>query len=85
MWVSIHKCIETMLGISQYSYLFLKLEKMLFVSYYRLYFVFNKIRKQEGRTGYASMQGRGGREVTQAPYTHVSKCENDKIEKETFL
>jgi hypothetical protein len=29
MWVAIHMCIEAMLGISLYSYLYLKLAKML--------------------------------------------------------
>jgi hypothetical protein len=29
MWVAIHKCMEAMLGICLYSYLYLKLAKML--------------------------------------------------------
>jgi hypothetical protein len=64
MWVAIHKCMEPMLGISLYSYLYLKLAKMLCLSYYLLCFLFNKIRKEEGRTGSAWKQwGRGvGRE-----------------------
>jgi hypothetical protein len=33
MWVSIHKCMEAMLGISLYRYLYLKLAKMLCFSY----------------------------------------------------
>jgi hypothetical protein len=28
MWVAIHKCMEAMLGISLYTYLYLKLAKM---------------------------------------------------------
>jgi hypothetical protein len=28
MWVAIHKCLEAILGISLYSYLYLKLEKV---------------------------------------------------------
>jgi hypothetical protein len=51
MWVVTPKCMEAMLGISLYSCLYLKLAKMLCVSYYFLYFLFNKIREQEGRTG----------------------------------
>jgi hypothetical protein len=61
-------------GISLYSYLYLKLAKMLCVSYY----LFNKIGEQEGRTGSAQKWGVWG-EVVQIMYTHVSKCKNDKI------
>jgi hypothetical protein len=55
MWVVIHKCMETMLGITQYSYFYLKLTKMLCLSY-RLCFLFNKI-GEEGRAGSAWKQG----------------------------
>jgi hypothetical protein len=80
MWVSIHMCMEARLGISLYSYLYLKLAKTLCLSYYLPYFLFNKIRKQEGRTGSAwNCQG----EVAQTMYTHVSKCKNDKIKERT--
>jgi hypothetical protein len=40
---------ETMLGISLYSYPYLKLAKMLHLSYYFLCFLFNKIGGQEGK------------------------------------
>jgi hypothetical protein len=50
MWVVTHMCIEAMLGISLYHYLYLKLAKMLCLSYYFLCFLFNKI-GEEGRTG----------------------------------
>jgi hypothetical protein len=43
MWVAIHMCMKAMLGISLYSYLYLKLAKILCLSYYLLYFLFNKI------------------------------------------
>jgi hypothetical protein len=76
MWVAIHKCMEAMLGISLYSYLYLKLAKPLCFSYYLLCFLFNKI-EEEGRTGSAWKQWGG--EVAQTVYTHVSKCKNDKI------
>jgi hypothetical protein len=46
MWIAIHKCMETALEICLYSYLHLKLAKMLCCSYYFLYFLFNKIRQQ---------------------------------------
>jgi hypothetical protein len=66
----------TTLGISLYSYLYLRLAKTLRFSYYLLCFLFNKVRKQEGRTG--SAQNQGGGEVAQKMYIHVSKCKNDK-------
>jgi hypothetical protein len=50
--VVIHICMEAMLGISLYNYLYLKLGKMLCLSYYLLCFLFNKI-GEEGRTGSA--------------------------------
>jgi hypothetical protein len=49
-------CMEAMLGISLYSYLYLQLAKMLCLSYYFLCFLFNKI-GEEGRTGSAWKQG----------------------------
>jgi hypothetical protein len=52
MWVVIHICMEAMLGISLYSYPYLKLAKTLCLSYYLLCFLFNKI-GEEGRTGLA--------------------------------
>jgi hypothetical protein len=70
-------CVEAMMGISLYSYLYLKLAKMLCLSYYLLWFLFNKI-GEEGRKG-SDQKGGGWREVVQTMYTHVSKCKNDKI------
>jgi hypothetical protein len=52
---------EAMLGISQYSYLYLKLAKMLYLPYYLLCFLFNKI-GEEDRTGSAWKQGGVGNE-----------------------
>jgi hypothetical protein len=66
---------EATLGISLYSYLYPKVAKMICLSYYRLCFLFNKIR-EEPRTG--SVWKRGG-EGCGTMYTHVTKCENDKI------
>jgi hypothetical protein len=59
MYVVIHKCMEAKLGISLYSYLYLKLAKMLSFLYL-LCFLFNKIREQEGRTGFCP-EAPGGR------------------------
>jgi hypothetical protein len=79
--VVIHMCIETMLGISLYSYPYLKLAKMLCISYYCLCPLFNKIGEQ-GRTGYAWEQGwlggerRGGWqgvEMAQTMYAYMNK------------
>jgi hypothetical protein len=75
VWVAIHKCLEAMLGISLYSYLYPKLTKTICLSYYLLCFLFNKI-KEEGRTGSAWKWGIVGGEgwgVAQTMYTHVSK------------
>jgi hypothetical protein len=57
MWVAIHKCMEAMLGISLYNYLYPKLAKSICLSYYLLCFLFNKIREQEGGTGSARKRG----------------------------
>jgi hypothetical protein len=59
MRVVIHMCMEAMLGISLYSYFYLKLAKMLCLSYYLLCFLFNKIGEEEGRTGSAWKQEGG--------------------------
>jgi hypothetical protein len=77
MWVAIHKCMEATLGISLYSYLYLKVAKTICFSYYLLCFLFNIIR-EEGRTDSA----RKGWGVAQTMYIHVSKCKNDKIKGE---
>jgi hypothetical protein len=57
MWVAIHKYMEATLGLSLHSYLYLKLAKMLCLSYYLLCFLFNKIGEQEGGTGSARKWG----------------------------
>jgi hypothetical protein len=72
-----------MLGTSLYSCPYLKLAKMLFLSYCLLCFLFNEIREQEGSTGSAQKQGYVGGgaegETGGSMYIHVSKCKNDKI------
>jgi hypothetical protein len=55
-WVVIHMYMEAMLGISLYSYPYLKLAKMLCLSYYCLCVLFNKV-GEEGKTGSASKGG----------------------------
>jgi hypothetical protein len=56
MCVEIQKCMEAMLGISLYNYLYLKVAKTLCLSFI---FLFHKIGEQEGRTGSAWKQGWG--------------------------
>jgi hypothetical protein len=58
--VVIYMCMEAMLGISLYSYPYLKLAKTLCLSYYCLCLLFNKIGEQEGRTDSAWKQGGRG-------------------------
>jgi hypothetical protein len=59
--VVIYMCMEAMLGVSLYSYPYLKLAKMLCLSYYLLCFLFNII-GEEGRTGSTWKRGvQGGR------------------------
>jgi hypothetical protein len=60
---------EAMLGISLYNYLYLKLAKLLCVSYYHLCLLFNKI-GEEGRTGSAWKQGGGGRDGPNNIFTY---------------
>jgi hypothetical protein len=79
MWVVIHMCMEAMIGISPYSYLYLKLAKMSCLSYYYLLcFLFNTI-GEEGRTGSAWKRGGWGQEgkVAQTMYTYMNKCTNN--------
>jgi hypothetical protein len=72
---------EEALGISLYSYLYLKLAKMLCLSYYCLCFFFNKIGEPEGGKG-SAWKFRGGWwwwYVAQTKYIPVTKCKNNKI------
>jgi hypothetical protein len=63
---------ETMLAISLYSYLCLKLAKILCLSYYLLYFFFKNI-GEEGRTG-SAWKGRGQeRKMAQTMNAHMNK------------
>jgi hypothetical protein len=83
VWIVIHKCMETTLGISLFSYLYLKLAKMLCLSYYLLCFLFNKIREEKGRTGSAwkcgwEREGKLVGGVTPTMYTYMNKCKNNK-------
>jgi hypothetical protein len=77
---------EAMLGISLCSYLYLKLAKMLCLSYSLLCFLFNKI-GEEGRIGSAWKRGRwegeGGigrgqrGEMAQTMFAHMNKLINN--------
>jgi hypothetical protein len=52
---------ETAQRISLYGYFHLKLTKPLHFSFYLVCFFFNKIRGQEGGTGFAQRRGEGAR------------------------
>jgi hypothetical protein len=82
-WVIIQMCMETMIGISLYHYLYFKLAKILCLSYYLLWFLFNNFKEQEGGTGSAqkgeAAMGVDEGEATQIMYTHMNKCKNDKM------
>jgi hypothetical protein len=67
VWVVKHMCMEAMLGISLYSYLYLKVAKILCLSYY----LFNKTGEQEGGTGSVWKWWGGEGKVAQTMYTHV--------------
>jgi hypothetical protein len=65
---------EVMLGISLYSYLYLKLAKTLCLSYYLLRFLFNKIGYKRSEQVLFGSWGWG---MVQIMYTHKSKCKNN--------
>jgi hypothetical protein len=68
---------EAMLGISLYSYLYLKLTKMLCLSYCLLCFLFKKIGEQEGKQVLPGSEGVGqGAGVAQTMY--MNKCKSNK-------
>jgi hypothetical protein len=77
MWVAIHMCMEAMLGISLYSYPYLKLAKcyvFLIISY-----VFSSTTKLENkRWNRFCLKGERGKGVV-AQTMYMSKCKNDKI------
>jgi uncharacterized membrane protein len=66
MWVVIHMCMEAMLRISLYSYLYLKLAKMLYLCYYLFCFLFNKLEKRVEQVlpGSEGVRRGGGRRGT---------------------
>jgi hypothetical protein len=78
MWVSIHMSMETMLGISLYSYLYLKLTKNT-MSF--LFHVFSSTKLENKRVEQEGPEAGGGGEAAQTMYAHVSKYKNDKIKK----
>jgi hypothetical protein len=63
VWVVTHMCMETMLGISLYSYPYLKLVKTLYLSYYWYVFPSTKFQvllgSEVGRKGQGA-EGRDG-------------------------
>jgi hypothetical protein len=67
IWVSIHMCMEATLGISLYSYLYLKLGKMLS---FLLYLMFSLQQNWRTRGWHRFCLEGGGK---------LGKCKNDKI------
>jgi hypothetical protein len=63
---------ESMLRISQYSYLYLKLAKTLCLSFYLLCFLFHKIREKRAEQILPASGRRRG--VAHIMYTHLLKC-----------
>jgi hypothetical protein len=77
--VVVHMCMEAMLGICLYRYFYLKLGKMLGLSYCLLCFLFNKIGKQsktDSAWKWVGVRGEGwgkGKRWAQTMYTQMSK------------
>jgi hypothetical protein len=77
IWFAIHMCMEATLGISLYSYLYLKLAKcyvFLIISC-----VFSSTKLENKRVEQVLPRIGRGVEMAQTMYTHVSKYKNDKI------
>jgi hypothetical protein len=75
MWVAIHMCMEAMLAISLYSYLYFKLAKRYVLLSLKV-FSSTKLEKRAEQVlpGNWGVGGTGGwGEVAQTMYTHVSK------------
>jgi hypothetical protein len=74
MWIAIHKYMEAKLEISMYSYLYLKLAKMLS---FLLCLMFSLQQNWRTRGWNRFCQEAGGGEEIQKMYSHVSKCNSD--------
>jgi hypothetical protein len=72
IWVVIHMYMETTQGISMYSYLHLKLAKMLFFFLPYMFFLQQSWRTRGWNRFCMEVVG----EVAQIMYTHASKCKN---------
>jgi hypothetical protein len=73
MWVEIHMCMEAMLGICLYSYLYLKLAKMLCVSIIPYVFSSTKSENKRAKQVLPGSRVRGWREVVKT--NNVYLCE----------
>jgi hypothetical protein len=83
MWVAIHKCMEAMLEISLYSYLYPKLAKTLSFFLSLKFSLQQNQRRGQNRFCLEASGGRGWHR--QSMYTHVSKCKNDKVKGERSM
>jgi hypothetical protein len=77
MWIVIYMCMETMLRISLYSYLYLKIAKMLSLSYL-LFFSSTKSENKRAEQVLPRGMGTGVGKVAKTVYTHVGKYKNNK-------
>jgi hypothetical protein len=78
----IHMCMETTQEISLYNCPYLKLVKMPWFSYF--FYVFSSRKSKNKRAEQVLPRGEG-QEVDQIMCTHVNKCKNNKIFKNTKL
>jgi hypothetical protein len=81
--VVIHMFMKAMLGISLYSYLYLKVAKMLWLSYYPFCFLFHKTGDRAEQVLPGSEGGGGERrrqdvEAAQTMCAHMNKCKHNK-------
>jgi hypothetical protein len=79
MWVLTHMYMEATLGISLYSYLYLKLAKTLHLSYYLLCFSLQQNWRTRGQNRFCLEAGEGGKGVVEGEVAQtMNKCKNNK-------
>jgi hypothetical protein len=76
MWVAIHKCMEAIIRIFLYIYLYFKLAKQICLSYYLLFSLQQNWRTRGQNRFYLEVWGSGSGDVAQTMNIHVSKCKN---------
>jgi hypothetical protein len=84
VWIVIHIRMETTQGISLYSYLYLKLAKNALFLFLSFMFFLLQSQRTRGQNRFCPEVGEAEK-VAQIMHTHLSKCKNDKIKKETLV